>query len=563
MFTVSLSRYEAYVLDTLRKIENKKIVERLYQKDFTVWSDKPDEISNRLGWLESPANSMKLIDEINEFVEDVRKSGFKKALLLGMGGSSLAPEVFSLTFGVKEGYLSLGVLDSTDPDAVLNHAEKYPPEETLYIVSTKSGGTVETFSFMKFFYNLSVDKLGAEKAGSHFIAITDPGSGLESKAKELKFRKIFLNDPNIGGRYSVLSLFGMVPAALLGINIKKLLDRASEVSVNCQTEKITLFTDNEGFSLGAIIGTLASEGKDKLTFFISPEVESFGAWIEQLVAESSGKNGKGILPVVDEQIDEPENYTSDRAFVVIELKENRVFIKETQKLKEAGFPVIEIVLDDLYDLGREFFNWEIATAVACWQLGVQPFDQPNVESAKVQARKVVKSYQEEGRLPQLDVALLEDEIKTFSSLKCNSIKDYLNSFLCKSVPGKSYISVHAYVKPEVNTGIQLKEFQEKLRKRFKTPVTIGYGPRFLHSTGQLHKGDSGNGLFIQILSATVGDVPIPDEAGELKSSMTFGVLRNAQAMGDRQALIDNNREVISFEFLCETHTGLKKLIDSF
>lgn len=562
MITSTLNRFEIKVSDTIKEIGHQNLVERLFKKDHTIWSDSPVEISNRLGWLDSPESSLSKIEEIQNFVDEVKSEGIKKALLLGMGGSSLAPEVFSLVFGTKPGYLSLGVLDSTDPEEVLECAEKFPPEETLYIVSTKSGGTVETFSFMKFFYNLTLEAVGKGNAGSHFVAITDPGSGLEAIAKELNFRKIFLNDPNIGGRYSVLSLFGMVPAALLGIDIKKLLDNAKEAVSNSEKRLLQGVNDNPGFSLGAIIGTLAEEGIDKLTLILSPAISSLSSWIEQLVAESSGKNGKGILPVVDEKLDSPDLYSKDRCFVSIKLKDDNSFSKEIKDLKEKGFPFVEIFLNDVYDFGKEFFYWEIATAIACWKIGVQPFDQPNVESAKIQARKVVKAYQEEGKLPEPEVALLEENIKVYSDLNGSNLKDFFAAFSSKAIEGKSYISIHAYVKPDKKTEDILRKFQDAIREKTKTAVTLGYGPRFLHSTGQLHKGDSGNGLFIQILSKINIDTGIPDEAGAAKTSMTFGVLRNAQALGDRQALLENKRSVISFELVGDISNGLMTLIDS-
>ena len=295
-FKYSVGENSKLVDETIKKLGEENVVERIWKKDHTVWSNDPTEISNRLGWLDSVDVTGKSVKEINEFVDEVRAAGFTNALLMGMGGSSLAPEVFRLTFGVKEGYLDLNVLDSTHPEVVMDYAKKLNPATTLYIVSTKSGGTVETFSFMKFFYNYVLHVLGKDEVGKHFVAITDPGSGLQKVAEELNFRKIFLNDPNIGGRFSALSLFGIVPAALVGVDIEKFLSLAKEETLNCKKSSKEI-SKNVAVVTGAIIGALGKRGVDKLTYIISPKFSYIGAWIEQLVAESTGKIGKGILPV--------------------------------------------------------------------------------------------------------------------------------------------------------------------------------------------------------------------------------------------------------------------------
>ncbi len=311
-----LGKYADLVDETISKIKSEKIVERIWQKDYTIWKDDPTEISNRLGWLDCVDVTRRSFKEINSFVDEVRAEGFTHALLMGMGGSSLTPEVFRLTFGVKEGYLDLAVLDSTHPEAVKEFSNKLDAEKTLFIVSTKSGGTVETISFMKYFYTDAVKKLGKEKAGNNFIAITDPGSGLEAMAIDLNFRKIFLNDPDIGGRFSALSLFGAVPAALVGVDLNVVFAKAEKMVNDCKLQDVS---KNSGAILGAIIGTLANEGVDKLTILSSPQIKYFGAWLEQLIAESTGKDGKGILPVDLEPICSTENFSSDRVFVYFKL----------------------------------------------------------------------------------------------------------------------------------------------------------------------------------------------------------------------------------------------------
>lgn len=556
MMQVSLGKFDQDVNKTFERLLNEDVINRIWKKDHTVWSDDPNEIINRLGWLDSPSATKNSLKDINEFVDKVRKDGFTNVLLLGMGGSSLAPEVFRLTFGVKEGYLDLAVLDSTDPGAVQHYADTHNPEKTLYIVSTKSGGTVETFSFMKFFYNYVSDKIGNEKAGQHFIAITDPGSGLQKVAEELKFRKIFLNDPEIGGRFSVLSLFGCVPAALIGVDLNKFLERVQLV-----TEQSKLTDENNlSAKLGCILGELAEQGNDKLTFILSEQIKSFGSWAEQLVAESTGKNGKGILPVDGEEILSPEFYGMDRIFVSIRLTDDVSDQSKIEEMKKMGFPVIEIVWNDLYDLAAEFYRWEFATAIAGWRMWIQPFDQPNVEEAKIIARQFVKEYYEKGKLPELIPSLVEKDIKVFGEISGNSLKEVFNSFLSQSVSGKSYVSIQAYLKPDKETDANLKQLRTEIQKKYKVPVTVGYGPRFLHSTGQLHKGDAGNGLFIQLLANMPDDLPIPDNPGEAKTSITFGVLKTAQAFGDRQALIDNKRKVLTFDLGSNKINVLKILL---
>jgi glucose-6-phosphate isomerase len=525
---------------TLSKLSEEKIIERIWGKDYTVWNENPAEISNRLGWLDSVETTSKQIDEIEAFVRTAVNDGFTHALLMGMGGSSLAPEVFRLTFGIKDGFLDLAVIDSTHPEAVKEYSDKLKTEKTLFIVSTKSGGTVETISFMKYFYNKTLAELGAEKVGKHFVAITDPGSGLEKMATELNFRKIFLNDPNIGGRYSALSLFGIVPAALVGIDLTAFLAKTQTMVEECKNNE-----NNSAAKLGIILGALANEGIDKVTFITSPGIKYFGAWVEQLVAESTGKNGKGILPVDLEEVLAPEFYVKNRLFVYMKLKNDSIYDSQINGLKEAGFPIIEIELNDIYDLGKEYFRWEFATVIAGWVLGIQPFDQPNVESAKVVARKMMGEYKEKGTLPELKPNFTEDGISVSGNIKSHNLKDTLNEFLQNIIEEKSYVAIHAYLKPEKETTNQLQSFRTAIQKKYKVATTVGYGPRFLHSTGQLHKGDAGNGLFIQIIGDPKEDLLIPDEPKSDESSISFGILIKAQAMGDREALVENKRKVIT------------------
>ncbi len=552
----NLGSYQSAVDAALADLRDNMIMARIWKHDHTVWKNDPTEITNRLGWLHSPQVMMEAIPEITAFVDAVRAEGYTYALLLGMGGSSLAPEVFRFTFGIKSGYLDLAVLDSTDADAVLAHAQRLDPVKTLFIVSTKSGGTVETFSFFKYFYNLTAAKIGQEKTGAHFIAITDPGSGLAETARKYNFRKTFLNDPNIGGRYSALSYFGLVPAALLGVDLKLLLERAQTMAANSRGDG-----DNLSALLGAVLGELAIAGRDKVTLVASPPIKYFGAWAEQLIAESTGKEGKGILPVDGEEIGASNIYANDRLFAYLRLAGDATYDAKVEALRQAGHPVVQLNLHDLSDIGGEFFRWEIATIIASRRLQINPFDQPDVESAKVLARQMVAAYQQEGKLPESTPNLQVKGVSVYSNLVAKNLNEALTTFLAQAQSGRSYVALQAYVQPTPETDAALQNLRTKIQTNLRVATTVGYGPRFLHSTGQLHKGDAGNGLFIQFTADPMQDAPIPDEAGAAKSSMTFGVLKLAQALGDRQALLDAKRRVIRFHFAKDAVGELQKIAE--
>jgi transaldolase/glucose-6-phosphate isomerase len=531
LVTTHLGEYQAMVDAALVEMRSENIIERIWAHDHTVWKPESTEIANRLGWLDIAERMTQNLSRLEDLVKAIREAGYTHVLLLGMGGSSLAPEVFRKTFGVRDGYLDLSVLDSTDPGAVLAYVESLDLSRTLFIVATKSGGTVETLSFFKFFYNRVADTLGIDQVGEHFVAITDPGSRLDELAQKYHFRDTFLNDPNIGGRYSALSFFGLVPAALVGVDLRSLLERAMAVSYNCLESTLSVEGGNYGASLGAVMGALARAGRDKLTLVTSPDLASFSDWIEQLVAESTGKEGVGILPVVGEPVGPAKVYGDDRLFLYLKLEGEDSLDQAIQDLEEAGHPVVRVSLRDRYDLGGQFFLWEMATAVASYFLRINPFNQPNVEAAKVLARRMVAAYQETGTLPESDATPLSSAA--------------LRSFLDKAEPG-AYLSVQVYAgaTPEIDQA--LTALRLKLRDLTGLAVTVGYGPRFLHSTGQLHKGDAGKGLFIQITRDTPVDAPIPDEAGKRESSITFGTLIMAQALGDGTALKEAGREVIRF-----------------
>jgi transaldolase/glucose-6-phosphate isomerase len=540
-----LGKYRSDVDAALARMAKEKIIARIWAHDHTVWKPEPAEITDRLGWLHIAEAMLENVSGLDELADAAHADGYTHALLLGMGGSSLAPEVFRITFGVKEGYLDLAVLDSTDPGAVLAHAEHLDMVRTLFIVATKSGGTAETLSLFKFFYNKVAEAAGADQAGEHFVAITDPGTRLAELAVSHNFRATFLNDPNIGGRYSALSYFGLVPAALVGVDVRRVLQRAQEAHAGCAS--CLTDAENPGAWLGSIIGVLANTGRDKLTVVTSQAVASYGNWVEQLIAESTGKDGRGILPVVGEPLGAPEVYGDDRLFVGLELAGDELDESALAALGEAGHPVVRLYLRDLYDLGRQMFLWEMATAVAGYHLGINPFNQPNVESAKVLAREMIAAYTQTGTLPRGESAPL-----TAATVR---------EFLAQARPG-DYVALQAYVTPTTETDAALQDLRTRLRDHLKLATTSGYGPRFLHSTGQLHKGDAGNGLFIQLTADDARDADIPDEAGSPHSSITFGVFKKAQVEGDQQALLKAGRRVIRFHLGNDVVGGLKRLADA-
>ena len=529
--------YQTAIDTAFAALQSEHITERIWARDYAVWKPSPAEISNRLGWLESPWSMEDRIAEIHAVVETVRQDGYRHALLLGMGGSSLAPETFRKVFGVKAGYLELAILDSTDPATVLSFARSLDLSRTLFIVSTKSGGTVETFSFMKYFYNQVLAALGQEEAGRHFIAITDPGSGIADWARRLDFRHTFLNDPDIGGRFSALSCFGLVPGALIGMDIGRLLAFARTEG---EREKAPIPDKSTVISaalLGAALGELAKAGRDKATFFLSPRIESFGDWLEQLLAESTGKDGQGILPIVGEPPGSPEVYGNDRVFINVSIGEDNRYNDLLAALRQAGHPVMQLSMEEPYALGGQIFLWEMATAVAGQRLGINPFDQPDVEAAKVLARQMVAAYRDKGKLPEETPVWSSEVMDIFGD--ATSLRD----FLAQAKAG-DYVALQAYVAPTRELDLALANLRLRIRDRYRLATTVGYGPRYLHSTGQLHKGDGGAGLFIQITAADPDDAPIPDEPGPSSSSISFGALKAAQAMGDRQALINGGRRVI-------------------
>ncbi len=546
------------------RMQAEDVVPRMWGGDYTLWRPEPKEISNRLGWLKAPGAMKACIAEIEDFAGDVRQSGLRDAVILGMGGSSLAPEVLSRMFPPRDGFLHLTVLDTTHPEAIARVRGALDLSRTLFVVSTKSGGTVETLSLFKYFYNEVAKAVGMEAAGTRFCAVTDPGSGLERLARSMAFRKVFLNDPEVGGRYSALTFFGLVPGALLGIDLQEILDRAETMADACRWENGSSMDRNPGLWLGAVLGAAALHGRDKVTFFVDPLFANLGDWVEQLLAESTGKEGKGILPVVDEPLGEAAVYGPDRLFV--SLSDQRSRTKEWNSdpaafLHEAGFPTISITAGGARDVGALFFLWEFATAVAGHLLGINPFDQPDVESAKVQAKKMLAAYQESGRLPELKTAFRWNNAAGMGDVRGATAPEALRHF-ADAVPEGGYLGVHAYVASSPAVDEALRALQKTLRDCIRKPVTVGYGPRFLHSTGQLHKGDAGKGAFLQITDEPSVDLPIPDEAGRDESSVSFGALIAAQALGDREALLAAGRRVMRLHITGNVATTLHTLVDA-
>ncbi len=460
---ISMGEYRDKIEKTMWELEDNKIMTRIWDHDHTVWKPDPTEISNRLGWLHSPHAMLEEVARLEDLASNLRAEGFTQAVLLGMGGSSLAPEVLRETFGVQDGFLDLFVLDSTDPDAIRALESKLSIPETVFIVATKSGGTVETLSFFKYFYNLVLESVGQKDAGQHFIAITDPGSKLEELARQYNFRSTFLNDPNIGGRYSALSFFGMVPAAILGIDLETLLASSLTGLCSCESCDCAMDENNYGVQLGAVLGVLAREGRDKLTLVTSQEISSFGNWVEQLIAESTGKQGSGILPVVGEKITTPDLYLNDRVFVYLKLEDDQTQDLAINDLVEAGHPVIWIQLADRYDLGGQFFLWELATAIAGHILKINPFDQPDVELAKILAREMVAEYQQVGKLPGGEFSNLDPAV--------------LDKFLEESNQPGGYLALQAYLPPTPEIEEALQILRHTLRGKYKIATTLGFGPQ--------------------------------------------------------------------------------------
>ncbi|MBE0636760.1 glucose-6-phosphate isomerase [Candidatus Bipolaricaulota bacterium] len=528
--------------DVLERITNEDVVSRIWSHDYTVWDSSPEEIANRLGWLKLPCTMTSQVPRIATFAASICAEGFTHAALLGMGGSSLAPDMLSRVFGSQCGFLPLQILDTTHPQTVRQLAEDLAEEKSLFIVATKSGTTSETLALFRFFYQRVAHALGSDEAGSRFIAITDPGTPLVKLASQHAFREVFLNDPDLGGRYSALSLFGLVPAALLGLDVDALLYEAQSVASQCAPAMP--IAKNPASQLGLFLGTCALAGLDKATLLLSKKISPLGDWIEQLLAESTGKGGKGIVPIIETLPERTKSWSHDRVFVAIRLGEDSEQDAIVDALAEQGRPVMQISLDAVSEVAGQFYLWEFATAIACHILGVHPFNQPDVESAKQLARTMAEESRQTGQRPQL-------ESKTLS------VSD-MRAFLIDVRPS-DYVGIHAYLPPTQDLTDALHVLQAAIRDHYGVAVTVGYGPRFLHSTGQLHKGDRGNGRFLQLVSASMPLVDIPDSPDSQTSSLGFGALIIAQAAGDCAALENSCRPVVTFRVAADASESIRDI----
>lgn len=539
----------------LERLGRAAVVPRIWSRDWTVWKPDDVEISNRLGWLTSPAASEKDIPAMEAFAAALRNDGFTRAVVLGMGGSSLAPEVFAEVFPRMKGHLTLDVLDTTEPATVRDFAAGLDLERTLFLVSSKSGTTAELLSLFSYFYDLARRALGEDRAGHHFAAVTDPGTPLDDLSRRLRFRAAFHGHPDVGGRFSALTAFGLLPAALKGIDLRRLLVAARMAATDCRIDDPGL---NPGALLGAVLGTAAEEGINKLTLFTPPGLSPLAAWLEQLIAESTGKEGQGIVPVPELSFRRPERYGRDRLFVLIRSGGAEI-APEALALVESGGPLVTLELPDVYGVAGHFFLWEFATAVAGHILGLNPFDQPDVESTKKKTKEVLAGRPAGPALGRKEPVTLDAVLKIPSSAGTESSVAALSGFLDAAAEG-DYVAVQAYLPTGPGVRSLLEALAGRLRDKGTCPVTFGFGPRYLHSTGQLHKGDGGQGLFLQLTSSSRPDVPIPEVEGIERPASSFGELFRAQSRGDWWALRDKGRRVLRVEIAGPVEAGVSEII---
>ncbi len=535
----SLGELQPAVDSQLAALQKEEAGRRLWAKDSTLWSSDPgkrEEIRDRLGWLSVADKMLEHASEFRQLALDGRV--YSDVVLLGMGGSSLGPDVLRNTFGAAKGHPKMHVLDTTDPATILSIRRKIQLGKTLFVVASKSGETTETLSHFAYFWD-QVQKSGkGGKPGHQFAAITDPGTSLEKLAKEHGFRWIFTNPPDIGGRYSVLSYFGLVPGALMGANVAELLERATEMASSCADSVPA--DSNPGVWLGAVMGRLALQGRNKLTLICSPRVATFGYWVEQLLAESTGKEGKGIVPVEGEPLGRPPVYGADRLFVYIRMEADAPN-RAVTALEKAGLPVVTLTLRDTLDLGGEFLRWEIATAIAGSILGIDPFDQPNVQESKDNTKRVLAKYKSAGKLPSAE------------STAAARARTGVKGLIARAKPS-AYFAIMAYTARTATSEAAISAIRTAVRDSTHLATTAGYGPRFLHSTGQLHKGGPKTGLFLQIVQQDTQDVPIPGQP------FSFSILKQAQSLGDLQSLSSRRLPVLRVTLGKEPAAGWKALV---
>jgi transaldolase/glucose-6-phosphate isomerase len=553
--TFDLGKYTKPVQERVATLEATNFSLRLWRKEPGLWkSDAKDqeEIRDGLGWLHVAEKMEENLREIDDFKNEILKAGFRSVLHMGMGGSSLTPLVLQRVFSHSADALTLTVLDSTDPATILKIEKTLPIANTLFIVASKSGTTAEPLAFGDYFYQ-KVKLIKGERAGENFCVITDPGSPLVKQAQERAYRKTFLNFSDIGGRYSALSYFGLVPAALMGIDVNELLLRALRM-LHASASSVPA-QENPGLLLGASLGELAkNDQRNKVTFLLSESLSPFGMWLEQLLAESTGKEGTGLLPVAGEPLGKPSEYGPDRIFVYICMKDttDKELEHEVSSLRDAGQPMITITLNDRLDLGEEFFRWEFATATAGSILGINAFNQPNVQESKDNTNRLLAIVREQGKLPDEKPSLIKEPLRLYFDEKAASVAETLKQFLAQAHPG-DYLALMAYINEDSTNDKALQEIRVLMQDHLHIPTTLGYGPRFLHSTGQFHKGGPNTGLFLQLTATDNEDVPIPGEP------YTFGVFKRAQALGDLEALQKHGRRVGHIHLGADIHQGLSIL----
>ncbi|MDI1240416.1 MAG: bifunctional transaldolase/phosoglucose isomerase [bacterium] len=548
------ARIEDKVREKIAEWNAENKVRRIWEKDASVWTG--DDEAKWLGWLTIAAEEADETAKYRDLQNDIEQAGFTDVLLMGMGGSSLCPEVLAVTFGKK----NFHILDSTVPSQVKAVEDKLDLARTLFIVASKSGSTLEPNCFKQYFFD-RVSQI-SDEPGKQFIAITDPGSKMEQIAKDDGFRHIFYGKPEVGGRFSALSAFGLTAAASMGLDVDILLDRANAMAELCMRHDTK---ENPGALLGLVLGVCHKLGRDKLTIFTAPEIHDLGAWLEQLIAESTGKNGVAIIPVDREPILDAEDYYSDRVFVHIGIKGSPTDENTYSKLEDierAGHPMIRIELESLYHISHEFFRWEFATAVAGAVMGINPFNQPDVESAKIEARKITDEYEQSGSLPSETPFFEADGVSLFSN-ESNaaalnelatevSIAGYLKAHISR-IASNDYFSLLGYIEMNAANETALQSIREKVLHKELAATCLGFGPRFLHSTGQAYKGGANNGVFLQITADDTIDLPVPGQ------KYTFGIVKTAQARGDFQVLLDRGRRALRLHIGGDLSSGLAKV----
>ena len=550
-----------------------RVPERVRERDHTVWRPDPREIADRLGWLDAGSFLRPHLPDLSAFVNEICAEGYRDVVLLGMGGSSLGPEVLRRSFlgnrSPSKDNPKLTLLDSTVPGQVAAVTQAVDPAHTLFIVSSKSGGTIETLSFYRHFRHLTESALSARPEpveghpGANFVAITDAGTPLERLGREAGFRRVFLNPADIGGRYSVLSWFGMLPAALAGIDVVRLLDTAASMRNRCLGDDAQA---NPGLQLGALLGAMTLAGRDKVTLITPPPIDSFGLWVEQMIAESLGKEGRGIVPVAGEPLLSPDCYGDDRLFIYLRTGKGddepglHWCDDAVERLETAGHPVARLELTSVYDLGAEFFRWEYATAIAGSMLDVHPFDQPDVQGAKDNTDVLLEAFLGRGSLPELPTVHLPEQptvhLPDQRTAHPELAEGSVASLLEKALPG-DYLAIVSYTPVDAEADRLLDELRSKIMERYRIATTAGYGPRYLHSTGQLHKGGPGSGLYLQLTTNRNEELPIPGQP------YGFDVLAAAQAIGDYQALTNLGRRLVSVNLGDDAISGLRRLLEEF